>query len=75
MILEGLQSHPPGGSACLTDAVASLEESDSEVLWAATVLHYVGMFVDHKGYHKHSHYIIKVGATPLFEYRGQCRCK
>ena len=60
-ILAGLQSPSPGGSLCLTDAVASLEESDTELLWAATTLHYVGMFVDHKGYHKHSHYIIKVG--------------
>eukprot|EP00271_Cylindrocystis_brebissonii_P013819 TRINITY_DN3413_c0_g1_i6.p1 TRINITY_DN3413_c0_g1~~TRINITY_DN3413_c0_g1_i6.p1 ORF type:complete len:758 (-),score=121.71 TRINITY_DN3413_c0_g1_i6:752-3025(-) len=69
-ILAGLQTCRTGGKDCMSEAVQQLGESDAEVLEAATVLHYVGMFISHKSYHKHSHYLIKnnehlLGFTPM----------
>lgn len=43
-----------------SEAALLLNADDVELLEAATILHYVGMFINHKSYHKHSHYLIKV---------------
>eukprot|EP00897_Mesotaenium_endlicherianum_P004785 jgi/Mesen1/4334/ME000022S03625 len=69
-LMAGLQTCRTGGMDCMSEAVAQLEPVDMELLDAATILHYVGMFISHKGYHKHSHYLIKnnehlLGYTPL----------
>lgn len=70
-ILGGLLTCKMGGEDCLSGAIQQLEvESDMEILEAATILHYVGMFISHKGYHKHSYYLIKhsellLGYTPM----------
>ncbi|CAM6048324.1 unnamed protein product [Sphagnum compactum] len=69
-ILEGLQKCSTAGTDCLSDVVLLLEEGDIELLEAATTLHYVGMFINHNSYHKHSHYLIKnsehlLGFSPL----------
>lgn len=60
-ILSGLETCRVGVKDCLSEAVLQLEEGDAELLEASTILHYVGMFISHKGYHKHSYYLIKVG--------------
>ncbi|KAI3916207.1 hypothetical protein MKW98_004648 [Papaver atlanticum] len=39
----------------------SLDEKDLEYLEAACLLHNIGLFIGKKGYHKHSHHIIKNG--------------
>ncbi|KAI3881382.1 hypothetical protein MKW92_053342 [Papaver armeniacum] len=39
----------------------SLDEKDLEYLEAACLLHNIGLFIGKKGYHKHSHRIIKNG--------------
>jgi hypothetical protein len=59
-ILEGLQTCKLGGRDCLSDVSLLLQDEDKELLEAATILHYVGMFINHKSYHRHSHYLIKV---------------
>jgi exopolyphosphatase/guanosine-5'-triphosphate,3'-diphosphate pyrophosphatase len=69
-ILEGLQKCSTAGTDCLSDVVLLLEEGDIELLEAATTLHFVGMFINHNSYHKHSHYLIKnsehlLGFSPL----------
>ncbi|CAI5953321.1 unnamed protein product [Closterium sp. NIES-65] len=62
-ILAGMQTCKMGGSDCVSPMMALLDGNDFEVLEAATVLHYVGMFISHKGYHKHSYYLIKLFPT------------
>lgn len=69
-LLDGLQTCRVGVKDCLSEAVTELGPSDREILEAATILHYVGMFISHKGHHKHSHYLIKnnehlLGYTPM----------
>ncbi|CAK9190513.1 unnamed protein product [Sphagnum troendelagicum] len=69
-ILEGLQTCKLGGRDCLSDVSLLLQDEDKELLEAATILHYVGMFINHKSYHRHSHYLIKnnehlLGYSPL----------
>ncbi|CAI5530545.1 unnamed protein product [Closterium sp. Naga37s-1] len=69
-ILAGMQTCKMGGSDCVSPMMALLDGNDFEVLEAATVLHYVGMFISHKGYHKHSYYLIKhseqlLGYSPM----------
>jgi exopolyphosphatase/guanosine-5'-triphosphate,3'-diphosphate pyrophosphatase len=41
-------------------------DSDSELLWAAAILHNCGHFVSHAAHHKHSYYLIRNGE--LFGY-------
>ena len=59
-ILAGLQTCRSGTTECVSDIALFLDDGDAELLEAATILHYVGMFINHKAYHKHSHYLIKV---------------
>jgi len=59
-ILAGLQTSQTGSMEYVSEAALLLNADDAELLEAATILHYVGMFVNHKSYHKHSHYLIKV---------------
>eukprot|EP00899_Mesostigma_viride_P014164 jgi/Mesvir1/22749/Mv14149-RA.2 len=66
-ILEGMME-ATGQSACT--ACLNLNENDIFLLEAATILHYVGIFISHAGYHKHSYYIVKnndglMGFSPL----------
>ncbi len=44
----------------MSEVALLLQEDDIELMEAATILHYVGMFINHKAYHRHSHYLIKV---------------
>ncbi len=53
------------------DQLASLglhpgEERERELLWAACVLHDIGMSVDYDDHHKHSRYLILNGGLPGF---------
>jgi len=59
-ILVGLQECKSGGQDCVSEVALLLQEDDIELMEAATILHYVGMFINHKAYHRHSHYLIKV---------------
>jgi exopolyphosphatase/guanosine-5'-triphosphate,3'-diphosphate pyrophosphatase len=50
-------------------ATAGLHDGDSverELLWAACVLHDIGMTVDYDDHHKHSRYLILNGGLPGF---------
>jgi exopolyphosphatase / guanosine-5'-triphosphate,3'-diphosphate pyrophosphatase len=42
-------------------------ERERELLWAACMLHDIGMSVDYDDHHKHSRYLILNGALPGFE--------
>jgi exopolyphosphatase/pppGpp-phosphohydrolase len=69
-ILVGLQECKSGGQDCVSEVALLLQEDDIELMEAATILHYVGMFINHKAYHRHSHYLIKnnehlLGYSPL----------
>eukprot|EP00850_Spirogloea_muscicola_P018617 SM000172S03090 [mRNA] locus=s172:286416:292351:- [translate_table: standard] len=69
-MLQGLQTCKAGGQACMAEIIAELNENDAELMEAATILHYVGMFISHKCYHKHSQYLIKnnehlLGYSPM----------
>ncbi|KAG0575333.1 hypothetical protein KC19_VG337700 [Ceratodon purpureus] len=69
-ILAGLQTCRSGSSESVSDVALLLNNDDAELLEAATILHYVGMFINHKSYHKHSHYLIKnnehlLGYSPM----------
>ena len=59
-ILAGMLTCRAGGQDCVPPAMRLLDSNDWEVLEASTVLHFVGIFISHKSYHKHSHYLIKV---------------
>lgn len=65
-ILAGLQTCRSGSTDCVSDVALLLNNDDAELLEAATILHYVGMFINHKSYHKHSHYLIKVRLKASF---------
>ncbi|CAM6043783.1 unnamed protein product [Sphagnum compactum] len=57
-------------SARLAKVQTYIHISVELLLLAATILHYVGMFINHKAYHRHSHYLIKnnehlLGYSPL----------
>lgn len=56
-----MQTCRTGSQDCCSELALSLDENDCFLMEAATMLHYVGMFVSHSGYHKHSYYLIKVG--------------
>nr|XP_024378988.1 uncharacterized protein LOC112283895 isoform X3 [Physcomitrium patens] len=69
-ILSGLQTCRTGTNECVSDVALLLNDGDADLLEAATSLHYVGMFINHKSYHKHSYYLIKnnehlLGYSPL----------
>ncbi|CAM6008382.1 unnamed protein product [Sphagnum balticum] len=69
-ILVGLQECKSGGQDSVSEVALLLQEDDIELMEAATILHYVGMFINHKAYHRHSHYLIKnnehlLGYSPL----------
>lgn len=64
-ILSGLQTCRTGTNECVSDVALLLNDGDADLLEAATSLHYVGMFINHKSYHKHSYYLIKVDLTKL----------
>lgn len=59
-ILVGLQTCRSGSTESVSDLARLLNKDDAELLEGATILHYVGMFINHKSYHRHSHYLIKV---------------
>lgn len=59
-ILTGLQTCRSGSAESISDLARSLNNDDAELLEGATILHYVGMFINHRSYHRHSHYLIKV---------------
>jgi exopolyphosphatase/pppGpp-phosphohydrolase len=51
-------------------ACGLLDEESVLLAWAAVLLHYSGMFVSHKGYHKHGYYVVTntdtlLGFTPV----------
>jgi len=46
-----------------------LPESDRELLWAACLLHDIGMTVDYDDHHRHSHYLILHAGLPGFSPR------
>jgi exopolyphosphatase / guanosine-5'-triphosphate,3'-diphosphate pyrophosphatase len=46
-----------------------LEDGDRELLWAACMLHDVGMTVDYDDHHRHSHYLILHAGLPGFSPR------
>jgi len=62
---EAADSFPGSAGIC------GLLDDESELLaWAAVLLHYSGMFVSHKGYHKHGYYVVTntdtlLGFTPV----------
>ncbi|GAQ88727.1 exopolyphosphatase / guanosine-5'-triphosphate,3'-diphosphate pyrophosphatase [Klebsormidium nitens] len=69
-ILWGMQTCRTGSQDCCTELALSLDDNDCFLMEAATMLHYVGMFVSHTGYHKHSYYLIKnnehlLGFSPM----------
>nr|CAJ00559.1 exopolyphosphatase [Physcomitrium patens] len=69
-ILSGLQTCRTGTNECVSDVALLLNDGDADLLEAATSLHYVGMFINHKSYHKHSYYLIRnnehlLGYSPL----------
>lgn len=69
-ILAGLQMCSTGTKECVSDVALFLNKGDADLLEAATILHYVGMFINHKSYHKHSYYLIKnnehlLGYSPM----------
>jgi exopolyphosphatase/guanosine-5'-triphosphate,3'-diphosphate pyrophosphatase len=43
------------------------EERERELLWAAAMLHDIGMSIDYDDHHKHSRYLILNGGLPGFE--------
>jgi len=59
-ILAGLKTCTSGSTECVSDVARLLSDADAELLEGATILHYVGMFINHRSYHRHSHYLIKV---------------
>jgi exopolyphosphatase / guanosine-5'-triphosphate,3'-diphosphate pyrophosphatase len=53
----------------LFDSLADLHElgpADRRVMLAAAMLHDVGVFIDHRRHHRHSHYIISQSELPGF---------
>ncbi len=46
-----------------------LEDNDRELLWAACMLHDIGMTVDYDDHHRHSHYLILHAGLPGFSPR------
>lgn len=59
---------PPNAEMC--EALLAMRAADWELMEAAALLHNVGLFVAHEGFHKHSWYIIKnndhlMGYTPM----------
>lgn len=69
-ILTGLQTCRYGSEESSSDLARLLNKGDAELLEGATILHYVGMFINHRSYHRHSHYLIKnnehlLGYSPL----------
>jgi exopolyphosphatase/guanosine-5'-triphosphate,3'-diphosphate pyrophosphatase len=58
----------------LLDGAAALglheaTEGDRELLWAAAILHDVGVVVDYHDHHKHSAYLVLNGGLPGFSHR------
>jgi exopolyphosphatase/guanosine-5'-triphosphate,3'-diphosphate pyrophosphatase len=47
----------------------SFDDGDRELLWAACMLHDVGMTVDYDDHHRHSHYLILHAGLPGFSPR------
>lgn len=43
--------------------------AERELLWAASILHDIGVIVDYNDHHKHSHYLILNGGLPGFTHR------
>jgi exopolyphosphatase/guanosine-5'-triphosphate,3'-diphosphate pyrophosphatase len=60
-----LQMHDSLVASGLMDASAG----ERELLWAAAMLHDVGMAVTYDDHHKHSHYLIMQGELPGFDPR------
>lgn len=67
-ILAGLQMCSTGTKECVSDVALFLNKGDADLLEAATILHYVGMFINHKSYHKHSYYLIKVEPKAIISF-------
>ncbi|GLJ09935.1 hypothetical protein SUGI_0118610 [Cryptomeria japonica] len=61
-LLEGLQRCKKDGQDCFSLAGLSINENDIELMESAILLHGIGMHINHKGYHKHSYYLIKNNA-------------
>jgi len=60
-----LQMFDALGEAGLHD----LDDSDRELLWAASLLHDIGMTIDYDDHHRHSHYLILNSGLPGFSPR------
>lgn len=58
-LLEGLQRCKEDDQDCFSVAELPVDENYINLMEAAIMLHRIGMFVNHKGYHKHSYYLIK----------------
>ncbi|KAH9306251.1 hypothetical protein KI387_010655, partial [Taxus chinensis] len=58
-LLEGLQRCKENGHDCFSTSGSSIDENDIELMESAILLHSIGMFINLKGYHKHSYYLIK----------------
>lgn len=58
-LLEGLQRCKEDDQDCFSVAGLPVDENYINLMEAAIMLHSIGMFVNHKGYHKHSYYLIK----------------
>ena len=46
-----------------------LRAADREILWAASMLHDIGVSVDYHDHHKHSAYLILNGSLPGYTHR------
>lgn len=58
-LLEGLQRCKEDDQDCFSVSGLSVDENDINLMEAAIMLHSIGLFINHKGYHKHSYYLIK----------------
>ncbi|MGI9094532.1 MAG: HD domain-containing protein [Thermoleophilaceae bacterium] len=63
--LLSLQIFDALGEAGLHD----LDDTDRELLWAASLLHDIGMTIDYDDHHRHSHYLILNSGLPGFNPR------
>ena len=51
------------------DALGSSDPAERELLWAAAMLHDIGMSIDYDDHHKHSRYLILNAGLPGFSPR------
>jgi exopolyphosphatase / guanosine-5'-triphosphate,3'-diphosphate pyrophosphatase len=50
---------------------AALPPEDRELLWAAAILHDIGMNIDYNDHHRHSYYLILNSGLPGYSHREQ----